>query len=126
MELNPSDIEIKVVNDLKLEEGIYIDEHPDIGIRRRRKINQRRRAGGRAAGDSDGSVNGEVPTPGGLNKDEVASQVHSRRDGDVWPRNAALGSGTMNMQMQSGLVSHHTARAHHDEHRLRNGDGYRN
>ncbi|KAK2693175.1 hypothetical protein QWA68_009623 [Fusarium oxysporum] len=72
MRLNASDIEVKVVNDLKLEEGIYMESHGDLNIRRRRKSVQTRKRTGR------GDEHDEMMSVGSHNthEDEVINQVH--------------------------------------------------
>jgi hypothetical protein len=37
MDLSPGDIELKIVNDLKLEQNVYVDDFVDVNIRKRRK-----------------------------------------------------------------------------------------
>lgn len=79
MRLSPSDIEVKVVNDLKLEEGLYMESHGDANIRRRRKsLSTRKRSGARGVDDSDVPTNDEMMSVGSHNthEDEVINQVH--------------------------------------------------
>lgn len=72
MRLNASDIEVKVVNDLKLEEGIYMESYGDLNIRRRRRSVQPRKRTGR------GDEHDEIMSVGSHNthEDEVINQVH--------------------------------------------------
>ncbi|UPK98736.1 hypothetical protein LCI18_009671 [Fusarium solani-melongenae] len=79
MRLSASDIEVKVVNDLKLEEGLYMESHGDANIRRRRKsLSTRKRSGARGVDDSDVPTNDEMMSVGSHNthEDEVINQVH--------------------------------------------------
>jgi hypothetical protein len=73
MRLNASDIEIKVVNDLKLEEGLYMESYGSANIRRRRKP-----ASVRKRTDNDMSINDEMMSIGShtTHEDEVINQVH--------------------------------------------------
>lgn len=77
MRLNASDIEIKVVNDLKLEEGIYMESYGSANIRRRRKPDSVRKRAGHGVGN-DMSVNDEMMSIGShtTHEDEVINQVH--------------------------------------------------
>jgi hypothetical protein len=77
MRLNASDIEIKVVNDLKLEEGLYMESYGSANIRRRRKPESVRKRGGHSV-DNDMSVNDEMMRIGShtTHEDEVINQVH--------------------------------------------------
>lgn len=84
MVLSPSDIEVKVVNDLKLEKGLYMDSHGDAHIRRRRKSVglPRRRPGARGADDTEVPMSDEMMSVSSHNthEDDVINQVHSHRD----------------------------------------------
>ncbi|GKU00534.1 hypothetical protein FLAG1_02699 [Fusarium langsethiae] len=77
MRLNASDIEIKVVNDLKLEEGLYMESYGSNNIRRRRKPDSVRKRAGHGV-DNDMSVNDEMMSIGShtTHEDEVINQVH--------------------------------------------------
>lgn len=125
MQLNAGDVEVKVVNDLKLEEGIYMDEYADVGVRRRRKLNSRKRMAGRGD-ESDLAPNNETAGAGthqnGVSEDEVVRQVHKRRDMG-WSDGSTLSPEIMDIQMEMkmepGLVPEHVARQHHEAQRLR-------
>ncbi|KAF4451087.1 hypothetical protein F53441_5909 [Fusarium austroafricanum] len=73
MRLSASDIEVKVVNDLKLEEGLYMESYGDLNIRRRRKSVPARKRSGRGVDDHD-----EMMSVGSHNtcEDEVINQVY--------------------------------------------------
>ncbi|RGP74824.1 hypothetical protein FLONG3_5935 [Fusarium longipes] len=77
MRLNASDIEIKVVNDLKLEEALYMESYGSANIRRRRKPASVKRRNGHGA-DNDMSINDEMMSIGShtTHEDEVINQVH--------------------------------------------------
>ncbi|KAF4508093.1 hypothetical protein G6O67_004519 [Ophiocordyceps sinensis] len=79
MRLSSSDIEVKVVNDLKLEEHLYMVGHEDVKVRRRRRVSAKKRS----TGPCDDMAHGdEVRGVGPLathNEDDVISQVHDRR-----------------------------------------------
>ncbi|PFH56547.1 hypothetical protein XA68_16340 [Ophiocordyceps unilateralis] len=78
MRLNASDIEVKVVNDMKLEEHLYMENYRDLEIRRRRKVPAKKRQNGPHDDAAD-----DLLVPDGRvthNDDEVINQVHSRRD----------------------------------------------
>lgn len=83
MLLSASDIEIKVVNDLKLEEPLYIDGIKDMDLRRRRRAVIKKRSNGR------GEPGGEVPVSDEMlnlgthpthNEEDVVTQVHGSID----------------------------------------------
>ncbi|RBQ81486.1 hypothetical protein FVER14953_20237 [Fusarium verticillioides] len=79
MRLNASDIEVKVVGDLKLEEGLYMESHGDANIRRRRKLVSIRKQAGRGIDNiNDMLTNDEMMSVGSHNthEDEVINQVH--------------------------------------------------
>ncbi|KAM0197558.1 hypothetical protein ACHAPI_005023 [Fusarium lateritium] len=78
MRLSASDIEVKVVNDLKLEEGMYMESHGEANIRRRRKSVSTRKRVGRGVDDNDSRANDEMMSVGSHNthEDEVINQVH--------------------------------------------------
>ncbi|KAM0504298.1 hypothetical protein ACHAP8_002705 [Fusarium lateritium] len=77
MRLNASDIEIKVVNDLKLEEGLYMESYGSANIRRRRKPESVRKRGSHGV-DNDMSVNDEMMSIDShtTHEDDVINQVH--------------------------------------------------
>ncbi|PHH66334.1 hypothetical protein CDD80_942 [Ophiocordyceps camponoti-rufipedis] len=79
MRLSASDIEVKVVNDMKLEEHLYMDNYKDLDIRRRRKVPAKKRHNG--PHDDNGADDMLVPD-GRMthNEDEVVEQVHARRE----------------------------------------------
>ncbi|PHH78384.1 hypothetical protein CDD83_3981 [Cordyceps sp. RAO-2017] len=80
MRLNASDIEAKVVNDMKLEESLYMESYRDLDIRRRRKVPAKKRQNGPhddvSAAADDMMVTNERPSH---NEDEVISQIQNRR-----------------------------------------------
>ncbi|KAF5018027.1 hypothetical protein F66182_10014 [Fusarium sp. NRRL 66182] len=78
MRLNASDIEIKVVNDLKLEEGLYMESHADANIRRRRKSTSTRKRSGRGVDNIDIPANDEMMSVGSHSRheDDVINQVY--------------------------------------------------
>ncbi|PNY24638.1 Uncharacterized protein TCAP_05422 [Tolypocladium capitatum] len=80
MRLNASDIEVKVVNDLKLEEHLYMESYRDLEIRRRRKVPAKKRPGGPHDGMQavDDIMIADPRTT--HNEDVVINQVHGRRD----------------------------------------------
>ena len=105
MRLNASDIEVKVVNDLKLEENMYMDSFRDMDIRRRRKMSAKKRGsttgrGGRSGDDDlmpigDGlSLSLEAHNP--HLEDDVINQVHGRPRFEPSPDQHA--AGIMDMQ----------------------------
>lgn len=83
MRLSASDIEVKVVNDLKLEEGLYMESHGDAYIRRRRKSAiTKKRAGARGVEETEVPMSDEMMSVSSHNthEDDIINQVHSRRD----------------------------------------------
>lgn len=127
MQLNPGDIEVKVVNDLKLEEGFYMDDYSDLGVRRRRKLNSRKRAAARgddgdAAAPHDEAAASMAQHSNGVSEDEVIDQVHRRRDlgwnggSTVSPEIMEI---QMEMKMEPGLVPEHVAHQQREAQRLR-------
>ncbi|KAI5467429.1 hypothetical protein BGZ63DRAFT_371220 [Mariannaea sp. PMI_226] len=97
MRLNASDVECKVVNDLKLEEGLYIESQGDLNLRRRRKSNApKRRTNGRGV---DEPLSDEMMSVGShTNEDEVINQVHGRLDYNL-EETSSSGNDRMDMQM---------------------------
>lgn len=97
MQLNPGDVEVKVVTDLKLEEGLYMEDHNDTSVRRRKKVNARK--------GQRGSSFEETPS---VSEDQVIDQVQSRE----W--NGHFGTDMTAIQrdlsMQPGLISEQQAR----------------
>lgn len=106
MRLNASDIEIKVVNDLNLEEGLYMDFHGDANIRRRRKSTSTRKRG--TARGVEETLSDEMMSVSSHNthEDDVINQVHSRRDVKVEDDLGAGPTELMDVQMweQSGVM----------------------
>ncbi|KAK4084425.1 uncharacterized protein Triagg1_905 [Trichoderma aggressivum f. europaeum] len=94
MLLSASDIEAKVVNDLKWEEAVYIDGFDEC-IRRRRKTIVKKRSTGRGEPGGDVPVSDEMlrisQTP--HNEDDVINQVYGRRD--RWDEDMASVNGEM-------------------------------
>ncbi|EQL01084.1 hypothetical protein OCS_03206 [Ophiocordyceps sinensis CO18] len=81
MRLNASDIEVKVVNDMKLEEHMYMENFREMEIRRRRKVPAKKRQNGH----HDDLTTAEDlmvsdPRVATHNDDDVINQVHNRRD----------------------------------------------
>ena len=88
MLLNATDIEFKVVNDLKLEEGLYMPsfrELENMDIRRRQKANPpKKRSSGRSAAQTQQSVAvkmepDEDTTMSSPREDEIIKQVQEAR-----------------------------------------------
>ncbi|KAL6837493.1 hypothetical protein V8C40DRAFT_230090 [Trichoderma camerunense] len=94
MLLSASDIEIKIVNELKWEEAMYIDGLDDC-IRRRRKTIVKKRSTGR------GEPGGDVPVSDDMlrisqtphNEDDVINQVYGRQD--RWDEDMSSVNGEM-------------------------------
>jgi hypothetical protein len=106
MRLNSSDIEVKLVNDLKLEEGLYVESFGDLGVRRRRKLATKKRL--RGSDDNEGPVNdgmgnGTLPqhVHATSNEDEVINQVHGREPLE-WDADSTMGGDMMDMHMWGG------------------------
>lgn len=94
MRLNASDMEVKVVSDMKLEENLYMETPQDLDLRRRKKFSAKKRpsTNGRriAAGADDestavsvdtddvSSVMAQPPHYTHQQEDEVINQVHGR------------------------------------------------
>ncbi|ODA78408.1 hypothetical protein RJ55_05789 [Drechmeria coniospora] len=98
MRLSASDIEVKVVNDLRLEEHFYMDDPHDLGIRRRRRLSKLRSNGTQL--DTLGEmmmIGSRVPH----NEDAVINKVHERRDGMRWGVDPAMPSELMGMTWES-------------------------
>ncbi|KAM0260833.1 hypothetical protein ACHAQJ_002600 [Trichoderma viride] len=95
MLLSASDIEIKIVNDLKWEEAMYIDGLDDC-IRRRRKSIVKKRSTGRGEPGGDVAVSDDMlrvsQTP--HSEDEVINQVYAARR-DRWDEDLASVNGEM-------------------------------
>ncbi|KOS18440.1 hypothetical protein ESCO_000539 [Escovopsis weberi] len=98
MLLSASDIEIKVVNDLKLEDNIYVEAGDGLDVRRRRKVPMKKRPGagsGSRAGDGSGADVHDmlnVMSHSSLTEDDVINQVYERRDRwDEGPSSPPLG-----------------------------------
>ena len=80
MLLSASDIEIKIVNELKWEEAMYIDGHDDC-IRRRRKTIVKKRSTGR------GEPGGDVPVSDDMLRISQTTRSLGRRHGLCERRN---------------------------------------
>ncbi|RFU72566.1 hypothetical protein TARUN_9697 [Trichoderma arundinaceum] len=95
MLLSASDIEIKIVNDLKWEEPIYIEGIDDC-IRRRRKTIVKKRSTGRGEPGGDVAVSDDMlrisQTP--HSEDDVINQVYAARR-DRWDEEMASVNGEM-------------------------------
>jgi hypothetical protein len=95
MLLSASDIEIKIVNDLKWEEAMYIEGLDDC-IRRRRKSIVKKRSSGRGEAGGDIAVSDDLlrvsQTP--HSEDEVINQVYAARR-DRWDEDLASVNGEM-------------------------------
>ena len=103
MRLNSSDIEVKLVNDLKLEEHLYMDCFREIDVRRRRKLSSKKRTPGSGSrrADDDMSMGGEdlmgVDPRHTHNEEDVISQVHNPRS--RWDGHPANQGEMMDMHM---------------------------
>ncbi|KAM0511666.1 hypothetical protein ACHAPE_009624 [Trichoderma viride] len=95
MLLSASDIEIKIVNDLKWEEAIYI-EGLDECIRRRRKSVVKKRSSGRGEPGGDIAVNDDLLRVSQVphNQDEVINQVFAARR-ERWDDDMSTVNGEM-------------------------------
>ncbi|KAH8125378.1 hypothetical protein ACSS6W_004937 [Trichoderma asperelloides] len=95
MLLSASDIEIKIVNDLKWEEAIYI-EGLDECIRRRRKSIVKKRSSGRGEPGGDIAVSDDLlrVSQAPHSEDEVINQVYAARR-DRWDEDLASVNGEM-------------------------------
>lgn len=101
MRLSASDVEVKVVNDLKLEDGMYMESHGDAYIRRRRKsATTKKRSGVRGGEEMEIPLNDEMMSVSSHNthEDEVINQVHSRQD-IKFEDDSSVGNEVMDMQM---------------------------
>ncbi|KAF7556640.1 hypothetical protein G7046_g6239 [Stylonectria norvegica] len=101
MRLSASDVEVKVVNDLRLEEGLYMESHGNASIRRRRKTSStKKRSSGRSMEDTDMPLSDELMSVSSHNTqdDEVINQVHSRRHPN-WDEVSSGGNDMMDMNM---------------------------
>lgn len=78
MRLNASDIEVKVVNDMKLEEHLYMDSFRELEIRRRRKVPAKKRQNG--PHDDMAAEELMAADPRVTHNEDVINQVHHRRD----------------------------------------------
>ncbi|KAG8415663.1 hypothetical protein J3458_009488 [Metarhizium acridum] len=106
MRLNSSDIEVKLVNGLKLEEHLYMDCFREINVRRRKKLSAKKRSGGGSGRrDDDGVPMGGDSTVMDLdphhqhthNEDDVINQVHNPRS--RWEGPSASSREMMDMQI---------------------------
>ncbi|KAH6900331.1 hypothetical protein B0T10DRAFT_24956 [Thelonectria olida] len=100
MRLNASDIECKVVNELKLEEGLYIESRDDLNLRRRQKPSTARRRPN-TRGLDDVPLNDEMLSAGSHtgNEDDVINQVHGRPDYKLEDESPVNGNEMMDIQM---------------------------
>ena len=101
MRVNSSDIEVKLVNDLKLEEHLYMDYFKDNDIRRRRNISTKKRPGTGRKADQHLSRGGNVieggPRQPTHSEDDVINQVHNPRS--RWECSTANQGEMMEIQM---------------------------
>ena len=111
MQLNGGDIELKTVHDLQLEEGFYMENYHEVGVRRRRKVSRKK---GGARPEADAAMQEELAMMGSqqtTNEDEIMRQVNSRRG---WTNNPSFSPEMMGMQMQvkiePGLMPEHVTR----------------
>ncbi|CAM1504470.1 Fc.00g020610.m01.CDS01 [Cosmosporella sp. VM-42] len=101
MRLSATDIEVKVVNDLKLEEGLYMESYGDANVRRRRKVSgPKKRPGARAVEDTEMPLSDEIMSVSSHNthEDEVINQAHGRSD-IKWEEDSSGGNEVMDMPM---------------------------
>lgn len=105
MRLNSSDIEVKLVNDLKLEEHLYMDCFREIDVRRRRKLSAKKRPGGSRRGEDDMPMGSGDDMMGvdphhpqhTHNEDDVINQVHNPRS--RWESSSTNQNEMMDMHM---------------------------
>lgn len=95
MLLSASDIEVKIVNDLKWEEAIYIEDLDEC-VRRRRKSVVKKRSSGRGEPGGDIAVSDDMlrVSQAPHNEDEVINQVFAARR-DRWDEDIASVNGDM-------------------------------
>jgi hypothetical protein len=100
MRLNASDIECKVVNELKLEEGMYIESRDDLNVRRRQKPSTARRRPN-ARGMEEVPLSDEMMNAGphAGNEDDVINQVHGRPEYKLEEDSPVNGNEMMDIQM---------------------------
>ncbi|KAI9899047.1 hypothetical protein N3K66_005508 [Trichothecium roseum] len=114
MQLSASDIEIKLVNDLKLEESVYFEIRPGLNIRRRHKATHRKQSQHNAprtdqhltskgtAEDVTVSQSGPRPT-----EDEVIEEVLARHNSyPPWDENTAMQHQMMHPRQQQAPQQH--------------------
>ncbi|QUC19953.1 uncharacterized protein UV8b_04194 [Ustilaginoidea virens] len=104
MRLNSSDIEVKLVNDLKIEEHLYMDCFQEIDVRRRKKLSSRKRSGGGDKGHDDAALGSDVMSlepRHAHDDDEVINQVHQPRSAR-WETSPASHVEMIDMQMWEG------------------------
>ncbi|KAJ6442859.1 Copper transport protein ctr4 [Purpureocillium lavendulum] len=95
MRLNSSDIEVKVVNDLKLEEHLYMESYRDMDVRRRRKVSAKKRTNG-PHDDMPGADDLMGVDPRTThNEEDVINQVHGRREPMRWETDSPAHSTEM-------------------------------
>ncbi|QPH18417.1 hypothetical protein C2857_003446 [Epichloe festucae Fl1] len=82
MRLSPSDIEVKLVHDLKLEEHLFLDCFRDTDVRRRQNVSTKRRTSGRRGPDNVfvAKLMTSVDPRDALDEDELITQVHLARE----------------------------------------------
>ncbi|KAK5992666.1 hypothetical protein PT974_06081 [Cladobotryum mycophilum] len=100
MLLSASDIEIKLVNDMKLEDNIYVEAGEELDVRRRRRTTIKKRSGGRGEQSGDVAVRDEMLTAmshPNLTEDDVINQVYERRD--RWDEESSTNSEMMDVHM---------------------------
>ncbi|KAI6783347.1 uncharacterized protein J7T54_004374 [Emericellopsis cladophorae] len=108
MQLSASDIEAKLVNGLKLEEGLYID-HPaksSLKVRRRRKLSARARQG-KPGDNSAAMLREETSLPGLRQATDPEETLHQIQERDAqaangsWPGASGLSPGMTSCHVQS-------------------------
>ncbi|KAK2617057.1 hypothetical protein QQS21_000151 [Conoideocrella luteorostrata] len=107
MRLNSGDIEVKLVNDLKLEEHLYMDYFREIDVRRRRKLSSKKRAGSSRKGTDDLPMADSIMCLSphvSHNEDDVISQVHEPKS-SRWDASPAGHDQIMDMQLWDSRVS---------------------
>lgn len=106
MLLSASDVEVKVVTDLRLEDGLYMDSIQDPEIRPRRKVVSKKRPSNRGYNDDMplGDKMMSMGSHGMLMEDDVINQVHGRRDAQ-WEDDSSSHSDMMDVNMWDSGVS---------------------
>lgn len=82
MRLSPSDIEVKLVHDLKLEEHLFLDCFRDADVRRRQNVSTKRRTSGRRGPDNVfvAKLMTSIDPRDALDEDELITQVYLARE----------------------------------------------